>query len=76
MLVVSDHTTPAGGLTAVRVSTAAGEQWVTGLAPPRRHGLTMGHTIRVTEVVGRGVGAERELRCNRSTRASVLPDEG
>lgn len=66
----------AGGLTAVRVSTAAGEQWVTGLAPPRRHGLTMGHTIRVTEVVGRGVGAERELRCNRSTRASVLPDEG
>lgn len=73
---ISKVETAAGGLTAVRVSTAAGEQWVTGLAPPRPHGLTTGHTIRVTEVAGRGAGAEREWRANRSTRASVLPDEG
>lgn len=68
--------TAAGGLIAVRVSTAAGEQWVTGLVPPRLHGAITGQAIRVTEAAGRGAGAEREWRANRSTRASVLPNQG
>ncbi|WP_082734198.1 PD-(D/E)XK nuclease family protein [Microbacterium hominis] len=71
---ISKVETAAGGLTAVRVSTAAGEQWVTGLVPPGQHSLARGRTIRVTEAAGRGAGAEREWRANRSTRASVLPD--
>lgn len=73
---ISKVETTAGGLTAVRVSTAAGEQWVTGLTPPRPHGLTEGHKIRVTEATPRGAGAEREWRANRSTRASILANEG
>lgn len=74
--LISKVETAAGGLTAVRVSTAIGEQWVTGLTPLPPHGLATGHKFRVTEVAGRGSGAEREWRANRSTRASVLVDEG
>lgn len=72
---ISKLETAAVGLTAVRVSTTTGEQWVTGLAPLPPHGLSVGRRIRVTEVAGRGAGDEREWRANRSTRASVSPNE-
>ncbi|WCD93282.1 PD-(D/E)XK nuclease family protein [Microbacterium sp. nov. GSS16] len=66
----------AGGLTAVRLSTTSGEQWVTGLTRLRPQDLITGPKLRVTEVAGRRSGAGREWRASRSTRASVLPDEG
>ena len=74
--LVSKVENAAAGLTAVRISSGAGEQWVTGLASLHSQALNTGSKIRVTEVVGRGAGEEREWRATRSTRVSVLPKEG
>lgn len=63
--------TSVAGLTAVRISTATGEQWVTGLTLLPGQTLSLGSKIRVTEVAGRGEGAEREWRATSSTRTAV-----
>lgn len=63
--------TSVAGLTAVRISTAAGEQWVTGLTSLPGQAVSSGSTIRVTEVAGRGEVREREWRATRSTRIAI-----
>ncbi|MGW4929693.1 PD-(D/E)XK nuclease family protein [Agromyces sp. NPDC004153] len=59
------------GMTAVRISTAVGEQWVTGITSLPVRALGSGSTIRVTEVAGRGEGTEREWLATRSTRIAI-----
>lgn len=63
--------TSVAGLTAVRISTAVGEQWITGLPSFPDQAVSVGCMIRVTEVVGRGEGWEREWRATGSTRIAI-----
>lgn len=71
--VVSKVEIAAAGLTAVRIDTASGEQWVTGLISSPQASLSHGANIRVTEVGGRGEGVEREWRATRLTRWTASP---
>lgn len=62
------------GLTAVKVNTISGEQWVTGLSAAVDVALTVGQHLRATEVKGRDDGKGREWRATRFTRLLVAPE--
>ncbi|MGM7667627.1 PD-(D/E)XK nuclease family protein [Microbacterium sp. A93] len=60
------------GLTAIRIATSRGEEWITGLAALGDGTIGVGSSIRVAEVTRRGDGAESEWRATRSTRVSPV----
>ena len=67
--------TSRAGLTAVRIETWRGEQWVTGLTVANDAALSVGQSLRVTEIAGRDDGDERDWRATRFTRMLVVQDE-
>ena len=66
--------TAQSGLTAIRLETSRGAEWVTGLTAAGVDSAIPGSFVRVTEVTGRGAdGDERDWRATRSTRTLVVP---
>ncbi|MDO9398031.1 MAG: PD-(D/E)XK nuclease family protein [Herbiconiux sp.] len=64
--------TSIAGLTSLRIATARGKQWVTGLTSSGDVAVGQGAAVRITEVSGRGEGDERDWRATRFTRTLVV----
>lgn len=60
------------GLTAVRLETSHGDQWVTGLTVANCDALSVGQSLRVAQITDRGNGVGRDWRANRFTRTLVV----
>lgn len=67
--------TSRAGLTAVRLETTRGAQWVAGLIVVNDEELALGRLLRITEVAGGDHGEERVWRATRFTRTLVVRHE-
>lgn len=61
------------GLTAVRVATSRGEEWVSGLIGVGDGIIGPGSAFRVTEIAGRSVGDQLDWRASGATRMRSVP---